>query len=529
MTELKTRIVLCNDVTTNWLTNSGKILLKGEVGVEFLDNGKVKIKIGDGVKTWEQLDYFGGEALIGDDNAIVINGQTITLKGFADAEVGAQLVKGEDGTLSWVKSTYSDVEDMKNTIGAPSDVETGTAASGIFADIEHMDTAINNIQSIIGSAAQGDVPATGLIAEIEKKANASDVYTQEETDAKIAAAVAGANHLERKIVTSVDDIDVAAEDAAKYIYMVPNDDTESGNSYDEYMVVNSTLEHIGNTKVDLSDYVTNDTFNSLKGIVDDIPNTYLSKEVANATIPRIQYEIFNKPNGALVHYGDKEIRLMCPADTAWASQNIGANGDSSKYYIGFRAYAPDDAIVSFKEDTKEIIEDDTMYYFEDNDFAGVDEYGRKYSIVWLPVAAYNAEDDTWSYYGANSTSKKFVGWYYSVEWYNVFGEVVASDTIRINLSNESCYNSIIPFYVADAIDNAITGVTVGGTVLDIINGRVDIPVATDSLLGVVMSSIADNKVSVAVDGTMEVNNINVNKIVQTEGDALVLNGGSSSL
>ena len=78
MTELRTRIVLCNDVTANWLTNSSKILLKGEVGIEFLDDGKAKIKIGDGVKTWEQLDYFGGEALVGDDNAIVINGQTIT-------------------------------------------------------------------------------------------------------------------------------------------------------------------------------------------------------------------------------------------------------------------------------------------------------------------------------------------------------------------------------------------------------------------------------------------------------------------
>ena len=61
MAELRTRIVLKNDSTTNWLTNESTVLLKGEVGVEFQVDGKTKIKIGDGIKTWAQLPYFGGE------------------------------------------------------------------------------------------------------------------------------------------------------------------------------------------------------------------------------------------------------------------------------------------------------------------------------------------------------------------------------------------------------------------------------------------------------------------------------------
>lgn len=61
MSQLNTRIILRNDSTVNWLTHEDKILLKGEVGIEFLEDGKVKMKIGDGVKTWAQLDYFGGE------------------------------------------------------------------------------------------------------------------------------------------------------------------------------------------------------------------------------------------------------------------------------------------------------------------------------------------------------------------------------------------------------------------------------------------------------------------------------------
>lgn len=43
-----------------WLENKDQVLLKGELGVEFEADGGVKIKIGDGTKTWEQLEYFGG-------------------------------------------------------------------------------------------------------------------------------------------------------------------------------------------------------------------------------------------------------------------------------------------------------------------------------------------------------------------------------------------------------------------------------------------------------------------------------------
>ena len=58
---LTTRIILRNDSTTNWLANENQVLLKGEVGIEFLANGKVKMKIGDGTSPWKSLAYFGGD------------------------------------------------------------------------------------------------------------------------------------------------------------------------------------------------------------------------------------------------------------------------------------------------------------------------------------------------------------------------------------------------------------------------------------------------------------------------------------
>lgn len=160
---------------------------------------------------------------------------------------------------------------------------------------------------------------------------------------------------------------------------------------------------------------------------------------------KIKYEISHKPVGTLVDYREKEIRIMCPEDTEWVLQNVGPTGDSTQHYLGFKAYAPEEA-VSFKEDLAEVIADDTMYYFEDNDFAGVDAYGRKYSICWLAAAHY--ENDVWTYYGASSSKERYIGWYYSVEWYNSDGVVIASDCIRINLSNEACHSAIEPYYMA---------------------------------------------------------------------------------
>lgn len=61
MAQLNTRIILRNDSTVNWEASKDQKLLKGEIGIEFLADGTAKIKIGDGVKTWEQLEYFGGE------------------------------------------------------------------------------------------------------------------------------------------------------------------------------------------------------------------------------------------------------------------------------------------------------------------------------------------------------------------------------------------------------------------------------------------------------------------------------------
>lgn len=74
------------------------------------------------------------------------------------------------------------------------------------------------------------------------------------------------------------------------------------------------------------------------------------------------------------------------------------------------------------------------------------------------------------------------------------------------------------------VNSKIDGVKLGGTLLDIVEGKVEIPIATFDLLGVVKSSEGTNSVSVKEDGTMEVNSIGLSKLEQDI--ELVLNGGS---
>lgn len=220
---------------------------------------------------------------------------------------------------------------------------------------------------------------------------------------------------------------------------------------------------------------TGTEWDRLGGIVDLSDYALLSDLEAIAIAAKYEaYEVVSAPIGALIDTSrEKEIRIMCPKDTDWTLQNVGENGDASNYYIGFRAYAPTDDIVSFKEDMQYPIQDNTMHSFENNSFAGIDAYGRKYSLMWLAVARYDAATDTWKYYGENSSTKKFIGWNYSVEWYDANGALVASDTIRINLSNETCHNTIEPYYMGAINVNKLVQtdtqmlVLFGGTATDV--------------------------------------------------------------
>lgn len=198
-------------------------------------------------------------------------------------------VVSENGefVIGWFEpnpTTIDDVQDQVTAIqGAVTDLDNQlNQEGGLVGKVE-------GIQQEIGHAAiDASDTATGLYAELEKKAdktevytkeeangllnnkaNVADVYTKTETNSEIAKAVSAADHLKRKIVANYSAIETYInehDDAEQYIFMVPTvyQYTQESNKYDEYIVLSSgegeskvyTIEPIGTWAVDLKDYVS---------------------------------------------------------------------------------------------------------------------------------------------------------------------------------------------------------------------------------------------------------------------------------
>lgn len=77
--------------------------------------------------------------------------------------------------------------------------------------------------------------------------------------------------------------------------------------------------------------------------------------------------------------------------------------------------------------------------------------------------------------------------------------------------------------------NVIEAITIGGNTVATSNKTLDIPIATAEVLGVVKGATGENNIAVDAEGVMSVNSLNVNKLVQTAGEWLVLNGGNAAL
>lgn len=158
--------------------------------------------------------------------------------------------------LGWFEPNPTTIEGVNNQVSA------------IQSSVSDLQKLVNSLDTEVGNPSSGSEAASGIYAQLESKIDANKVYTKEETDSTIAAAISDADHLRRKIVTSYADIttfisEQGADEASKYIFMVPEtDSTADGNIYEEYMVINGIIEVIGRWATDLSDYATKDDLNT---------------------------------------------------------------------------------------------------------------------------------------------------------------------------------------------------------------------------------------------------------------------------
>lgn len=178
-------------------------------------------------------------------------GQILAVIDTANAKVAFYGIADAAGTLKEIGAANVDVlskaiEDLEKTLNDE---------NGIVSQIGSINESVSSIEEDIEKVQE----------DLEKKADADKVYTIEEADSAIAAAIATMDHLSRKIVASIDDIqndiDNNVANIGRIIYLVPALEGLSQDVYDEYMVIDGAIEKMGSWETNLEGYLTKEEFN----------------------------------------------------------------------------------------------------------------------------------------------------------------------------------------------------------------------------------------------------------------------------
>lgn len=148
----------------------------------------------------------------------------------------------------------------------------------------------------------------------------------------------------------------------------------------------------------------------------------------------IKYEVNGIPEGTIVDYREKEIRIWCPEDVEW---NEFENTDID--YGNLRAYAPAGA-----ESCRLTFDNESQIIVSSFGYDG----DREYVIQTLPLAHYDESEgvDRWVYNGENSEVGNYAGWTLEFMWYDGNNKLIDCDRIRVNLSNKNCHLEMAPYY-----------------------------------------------------------------------------------
>lgn len=107
MAELKTIITLRQGTTAEWASSS-VILKQGEAGLEYLADGSVKIKAGDGQHLWSELKYIGSDVKSANVFQVELSADDVDDIAAIEAQVAAENATKQDGDVAIVKALISE-------------------------------------------------------------------------------------------------------------------------------------------------------------------------------------------------------------------------------------------------------------------------------------------------------------------------------------------------------------------------------------------------------------------------------------
>lgn len=468
-----------------------------------------------------------------------------------------------EGVNDQVTAVQGTVANIQEAIGVPGD-ET-TEATGIYKEIDIVEGEVETVKDEVANIQEtlnGTEEVDGLIdkvasieEELPNKANAADVYTKAETEGLIASA----GHLKREIVEVLPEVSAANEDT---IYMIKNSSVLGDDKYEEYMLIDGELVLIGDTTVDLTPYaksadVTEEIAEAVKdfatdaevgaailaGLVGYAKSSDVTQEIAAAVAPLATKQ---ELTDGLANKADASA-LDSLATKQELSDGLADKVTTSKLAEELAIYATSQQLT----DGLALKVDQSVY--NEHLTTVNNALAAKLDVTtWnevLPGLATDSEvaaligqaptknEESGDYEGATGI---YTNIYTKDEVTKLIADITGGESAADVLAALNAYKTstdprIIELEKLAKIQSVSEEFTLIDGTLSVntieaskITGLPEaIAIATEEKAGIVKSVTGDNKVSVAADGTMSVNAVNVDSLTQTEGQELILNGGGA--
>lgn len=416
-------------------------------------------------------------------------------------------------------------EDLYGEGGTKADPKEGSLGK----DLADVIAAVGNADSGLTKS------LADLTTEVGKKANAADVYTKTETDTKIGEAVAAQGHMKAQVVEGT-----AQMTENNVLYLVKDDTVTGVDQYNEYILIDGTPTLIGSTSTDLTGYAkTADQkviTDALSGRIDTLEaidhDAYalkadtVAKTDYNTKIGEIETALGEKLVAADLADYAKTTDVNSTIDTK-ISTAIGTKptkGEDGNYSGATGIYTD----IYIKDEVTKLIADITG--------------GESAADVLASLNAYKTTNDA----RVKAVEDQLPTFAKADEVYTkeqIDGKITTiNDTVGgINTRLETAETKLSNIE-DNAQENVIEKIVYGTQELTPVGKTVtitpkELAVATAEVLGGVKSVVrtndegavvaAQNTIEVAATGIMTVNSLNVNRLVQDDGDVLILNGGNA--
>lgn len=242
---------------------------------------------------------------------------------------------------------------------------------------------------------------------------------------------------------------------------------------------------------------------------------------AAAAVTALEGKVGTVTEGKTVVEMIQDAQAAATYDDAAVKAGIKKNADAIDVLNGTSAV---DGSVAKKVDTAinewavKISDDSTVNTFKELiDYAAAHQ--GEYSTLSGEVQTNTTAIETLNGNGAGSVNKKVADAIAAINKY-----VEKNGTDRLITEAEGTKLAGI---AEGAQVNVIESIKLNGTALNIDAKAVNIPLVTADTAGIVISSADENTISY-VDGIGTVNSLNINKLAQTKGDVLIIDGGNAN-